>query len=75
MAGLDVKPNAHSLRTSVTTDLTELGFEPEFMRKLLRWSEKSIVYQGYDQTDQLNKMIDASKMPTTVKESKYFQRR
>ena len=52
--GLPDRINAHSMRASVVTELTELGFRKEFMQELMRWTKSSTMYLGYDRSGQIN---------------------
>lgn len=56
--GLDVKFCAHSLRTSMATELTQLGFDQKFMNTLMGWFPKSKMHKRYNQAQQMNQAIN-----------------
>lgn len=43
---------AHSIRASVATELTQLGFDQTFINQLMRWKPNSIMGQAYDRSIQ-----------------------
>ena len=57
LAELKIHITAHSLRTSVFTDLEDSGFSIDFLRKLGRWrEEKSHMPHHYNQKNKLLKL-------------------